>query len=187
MHRPSHHPQMCTATVIYGLSLTLCSGRRKSILPFLTPSAPSPLTINVVRGWGLKAKSLESGAMSRGSHFPGKLCSWELAWRGKVRMLGHPQSKVAVWKVGVTELKSLLSPNQGTTVRVITAVDQDKGRPRGIGYTIVSGKPKSAVFVPHPERATADGGSGSKSRGVHGMAFQTCLSSYSPCKGRERT
>lgn len=43
----------------------------------------------------------------------------------------------------MTELKSLLSPNQGTTVRVITAVDQDKGRPRGIGYTIVSGKPKS--------------------------------------------
>lgn len=29
---------------------------------------------------------------------------------------------------------------QGTTVRMITAVDQDKGRPRGIGYTIVSGK-----------------------------------------------
>lgn len=33
----------------------------------------------------------------------------------------------------------LLSP-QGTTVRMITAVDQDKGRPRGIGYTIVSGE-----------------------------------------------
>uniref|UniRef100_A0A8C5NNU2 Cadherin related 23 n=1 Tax=Junco hyemalis TaxID=40217 RepID=A0A8C5NNU2_JUNHY len=28
----------------------------------------------------------------------------------------------------------------GTTVRMITAVDQDKGRPRGIGYTIVSGE-----------------------------------------------
>nr|XP_023402954.1 cadherin-23-like [Loxodonta africana] len=28
----------------------------------------------------------------------------------------------------------------GTTVRIITAIDQDKGRPRGIGYTIVSGK-----------------------------------------------
>ncbi|EPY83733.1 hypothetical protein CB1_000533015 [Camelus ferus] len=26
----------------------------------------------------------------------------------------------------------------GTTVRIITAIDQDKGRPRGIGYTIVS-------------------------------------------------
>lgn len=47
----------------------------------------------------------------------------------------------------MTELKFLLSPNQGTTVRVITAVDQDKGRPRGIGYTIVSGKPKSALSV----------------------------------------
>lgn len=35
----------------------------------------------------------------------------------------------------------------GTTVRVITAVDQDKGRPRGIGYTIVSGKPKPALFA----------------------------------------
>lgn len=31
-------------------------------------------------------------------------------------------------------------PPQGTTVRMITAIDQDKGRPRGIGYTIVSGK-----------------------------------------------
>nr|XP_013012142.1 cadherin-23 isoform X3 [Cavia porcellus] len=31
----------------------------------------------------------------------------------------------------------------GTTVRVITAVDQDKGRPRGIGYTIVSGNTNS--------------------------------------------
>lgn len=60
-------------------------------------------------------------------------------------MLGHPQRKIAAW-VLVTELKSPLSPNQGTTVRVITAVDQDKGRPRGIGYTIVSGKPKSALF-----------------------------------------
>lgn len=75
----------------------------------------------------------------------------------------------------VTELKSLLSPNQGTTVRVITAVDQDKGRPRGIGYTIVSGKPKSAVFVTYPKGATAAGGSGSRSCGLHGMAFQTCL------------
>ncbi|KAK2545139.1 hypothetical protein Q9966_001399 [Columba livia] len=28
----------------------------------------------------------------------------------------------------------------GTTVRMITAIDQDKGRPRGIGYTIVSGQ-----------------------------------------------
>ncbi|XP_042546061.1 cadherin-23 isoform X3 [Dipodomys spectabilis] len=32
---------------------------------------------------------------------------------------------------------------QGTTVRVITAVDQDKGRPRGIGYTIISGNTNS--------------------------------------------
>ncbi|XP_049645214.1 cadherin-23 [Suncus etruscus] len=31
----------------------------------------------------------------------------------------------------------------GTTVRIITAVDQDKGRPRGIGYTIVSGNTNS--------------------------------------------
>lgn len=125
--------------------------------------------------------------MSHGTHFPGKLCSWELAWGGEVRMLEHPQRKVAIWKAGVTELKFLLSPNQGTTVRVITAVDQDKGRPRGIGYTIVSGKPKSAVFVPHSERATAAGGSNSKSRGLHGMAFQTRLSSYGPCEGREQT
>lgn len=40
----------------------------------------------------------------------------------------------------MTKLRSLVSPAQGTTVRVITAIDQDKGRPRGIGYTIVSGK-----------------------------------------------
>uniref|UniRef100_A0A2K5K1M8 Cadherin-23 n=1 Tax=Colobus angolensis palliatus TaxID=336983 RepID=A0A2K5K1M8_COLAP len=32
---------------------------------------------------------------------------------------------------------------QGTTVRIITAIDQDKGRPRGIGYTIVSGNTNS--------------------------------------------
>lgn len=74
----------------------------------------------------------------------------------------------------MAELKSLLSPNQGTTVRVITAVDQDKGRPRGIGYTIVSGKPKSALFVPSPKRATA-GASGSKSCGLHGVTFEPCL------------
>ncbi|XP_039176462.1 cadherin-23 isoform X6 [Crotalus tigris] len=34
----------------------------------------------------------------------------------------------------------------GTTVRMITAIDQDKGRPRGIGYTIVSGNTNS-IFV----------------------------------------
>ncbi|XP_029464800.1 cadherin-23 isoform X2 [Rhinatrema bivittatum] len=31
----------------------------------------------------------------------------------------------------------------GTTVRMITAIDQDRGRPRGIGYTIVSGNTNS--------------------------------------------
>ncbi|KAM6106069.1 LOW QUALITY PROTEIN: cadherin-23 [Pterocles gutturalis] len=31
----------------------------------------------------------------------------------------------------------------GTTVRMITAIDQDKGRPRGIGYTIISGNTNS--------------------------------------------
>ncbi|XP_075279271.1 cadherin-23 isoform X3 [Opisthocomus hoazin] len=31
----------------------------------------------------------------------------------------------------------------GTTVRMITAIDQDKGRPRGIGYTILSGNTNS--------------------------------------------
>ena len=54
-----------------------------------------------------------------------------------------------------TKLKSFLFPTQGTTVRIITAIDQDKGRPRGIGYTIVSGKAWGAL-VPHPysRRAT---------------------------------
>lgn len=78
----------------------------------------------------------------------------------------------------MTELKSLLSPNQGTTVRVITAVDQDKGRPRGIGYTIVSGKPKSALFDGYPKRASA-GGSGSESHVLLGMGFETCLQGQS--------
>ncbi|XP_071987316.1 cadherin-23 isoform X2 [Engystomops pustulosus] len=31
----------------------------------------------------------------------------------------------------------------GTTIRMITAIDQDRGRPRGIGYTIVSGNTNS--------------------------------------------
>ncbi|KAJ6657743.1 hypothetical protein lerEdw1_001930, partial [Lerista edwardsae] len=39
-----------------------------------------------------------------------------------------------------TSLFSILSCPQGTTVRMITAIDQDKGRPRGIGYMIVSGE-----------------------------------------------
>uniref|UniRef100_A0A8C7AVY7 Cadherin-23 n=1 Tax=Neovison vison TaxID=452646 RepID=A0A8C7AVY7_NEOVI len=34
----------------------------------------------------------------------------------------------------------------GTTVRVITAIDQDKGRPRGIGYTIVSPQGLNSMF-----------------------------------------
>lgn len=83
----------------------------------------------------------------------------------------------------MTELKSLLSPNQGTTVRVITAVDQDKGRPRGIGYTIVSGKPKSALFDGYSKRAVASG-SGSKSCGLLGMAFETCLQGQSLLRKR---
>lgn len=41
-----------------------------------------------------------------------------------------------------TQVPSLFC--QGTTVRIITAIDQDKGRPRGIGYTIVSGKAEAA-------------------------------------------
>lgn len=60
-----------------------------------------------------------------------------------------------------TKLKSFLFPTQGTTVRVITAIDQDKGRPRGIGYTIISGKAWVAL-VPHPDsRRAALGVSGS--------------------------
>lgn len=54
---------------------------------------------------------------------------------------------------------------------MITAVDQDKGRPRGIGYTIVSGKPKSAAFVTYPKGATAARGSGSRSCGLHGLGI----------------
>lgn len=47
----------------------------------------------------------------------------------------------------------LLSP-QGTTVRMITAVDQDKGRPRGIGYTIVSGESWWDVARGHQQENT---------------------------------
>lgn len=50
-----------------------------------------------------------------------------------------------------SQISFVLSPTQGTTVRVITAIDQDKGRPRGIGYTIVSGK----ALVPWPSTLTA--------------------------------
>lgn len=52
--------------------------------------------------------------------------------------VGSPSSAVTLSPV----------PPQGTTVRMITAIDQDKGRPRGIGYTIVSGEC----------RGTGDGG-----------------------------
>lgn len=54
---------------------------------------------------------------------------------------------------------------QGTTVRMITAIDQDKGRPRGIGYTIVSGKSRA-------------GGCGGEPRGVGGAspAISLCTS-----------
>lgn len=63
-------------------------------------------------------------------------------------------------------------------MRVITAVDQDKGRPRGIGYTIVSGKQKSTLFDGgYPKRAA--GSSGSESRGLCEMAFETCLQGQS--------
>lgn len=60
----------------------------------------------------------------------------------------QPHRKTAAWGLGNQTQVPSLSP-QGTTVRVITAIDQDKGRPRGIGYTIVSGK-ASAVPGPHP-------------------------------------
>ena len=67
---------------------------------------------------------------------------------GQLQEEQHP----AAWP---TKLKSFLFPTQGTTVRIITAIDQDKGRPRGMGYTIVSGKAWGAL-VPHPysRRAT---------------------------------
>lgn len=92
---------MCTATVcLLPVLDPLLWEKKVHTLPFLTPSALSPLTINAVREWGLKTKSLESGVMSHGTHFLGKLYSWELAWGGKVRMLGHPQRKIAVWNAG---------------------------------------------------------------------------------------
>lgn len=62
-----------------------------------------------------------------------------------------------------SQIRSLLSPTQGTTVRVITAIDQDKGRPRGIGYTIVSGK-GSAPWPPMPTAGVS--GSAGLSRGL---------------------
>lgn len=56
---------------------------------------------------------------------------------------------------------------------MITAVDQDKGRPRGIGYTIVSGKSKSAVFGTYPRGAAA--GAQARSCGLYRKASETCL------------
>uniref|UniRef100_A0A8C5U897 Cadherin related 23 n=1 Tax=Malurus cyaneus samueli TaxID=2593467 RepID=A0A8C5U897_9PASS len=50
---------------------------------------------------------------------------------------------VSLWAgLGFTALLCQISL-WGTTVRMITAIDQDKGRPRGIGYTIVSGNTNS--------------------------------------------
>lgn len=68
--------------------------------------------------------------------------------------------RTAPW--GLTYQTQVLSlSTQGTTVRIITAIDQDKGRPRGIGYTIVSGK-AWGTLVPHPySRRTTLGVSGS--------------------------
>lgn len=53
------------------------------------------------------------------------------------------RKRVATGRVGNQTQVPPLSA-QGTTVRVITAIDQDKGRPRGIGYTIVSGKAQAS-------------------------------------------
>lgn len=97
--------------------------------------------------WGLSVHPRDDGGRRRGGLRPEHLAPISYADLAARHPLGkrscgcqdsykekqHP----GVW---VTKLKSLLSPTQGTTVRVITAIDQDKGRPRGIGYTIVSGK-----------------------------------------------
>ncbi|KAK2098493.1 Cadherin-23 [Saguinus oedipus] len=45
-----------------------------------------------------------------------------------------PPGNTVAWSQSLRQAEG-----QGTTVRIITAIDQDKGRPRGIGYTIVSG------------------------------------------------
>lgn len=65
------------------------------------------------------------------------LSTWPMV-RGAVPWHGAPGAPAALSRGGCNALSSL--PPQGTTVRMITAIDQDKGRPRGIGYTIVSGK-----------------------------------------------
>ncbi|XP_072881460.1 cadherin-23 [Hemitrygon akajei] len=69
----------------------------------------------------------------------------------------HPLSTLANLAITITDIQDMdpifinlpYSTNihenspPGQTVRVITALDQDRGRPRGIGYTIVSGNTNS--------------------------------------------
>ncbi|XP_032868636.1 cadherin-23 isoform X2 [Amblyraja radiata] len=69
----------------------------------------------------------------------------------------HPLSTLANLAITITDIQDMdpifnnlpYSTNihenspPGKTVRVITALDQDRGRPRGIGYTIVSGNTNS--------------------------------------------
>uniref|UniRef100_A0A663DSJ2 Cadherin related 23 n=1 Tax=Aquila chrysaetos chrysaetos TaxID=223781 RepID=A0A663DSJ2_AQUCH len=61
-----------------------------------------------------------------------------------IRELDYEVTQAYQLQVNATvSLTLTAAEEEGTTVRMITAIDQDKGRPRGIGYTIVSGNTNS--------------------------------------------
>ncbi|XP_060710121.1 cadherin-23 [Hemiscyllium ocellatum] len=83
--------------------------------------------------------------------------AYQLQVNGTDQDKDHPLSTLANLAITITDIQDMdpifvnlpYSTNiyenspPGKTVRVITAIDQDRGRPRGIGYTIVSGNTNS--------------------------------------------
>ncbi|XP_072347528.1 cadherin-23 isoform X2 [Scyliorhinus torazame] len=83
--------------------------------------------------------------------------AYQLQVNGTDQDKDHPLSTLANLAVTITDIQDMdpifvnlpYSTNiyenspPGKTVRIITALDQDRGRPRGIGYTIVSGNTNS--------------------------------------------
>ncbi|XP_078387064.1 cadherin-23 [Cetorhinus maximus] len=83
--------------------------------------------------------------------------AYQLQVNGTDQDKDHPLSTLANLAITITDIQDMdpifvnlpYSTNiyenspPGKTVRIITALDQDRGRPRGIGYTIVSGNTNS--------------------------------------------
>uniref|UniRef100_A0A803SRL7 Cadherin-23 n=1 Tax=Anolis carolinensis TaxID=28377 RepID=A0A803SRL7_ANOCA len=59
----------------------------------------------------------------------------------------------------------------GTTVRMITAIDQDKGRPRGIGYSVVSGNTNSIFALDYISGALTLNGPLDRENPFYGAGF----------------